>query len=205
MVSRHTAPERVLVTGGAGFIGSHLVDALLARGDEVRVLDNLERQAHPDGSARHVPKDAELVVGDLRDPDAVARALDGVSIVYHLGGMVGNGQSMVEVRKYVDANAVGTATLLEQLVARRTQIRRLVVASSMVVYGDGAYRCAEHGELARTDRSPERLTARRWEPVCPECGREVAPIPISEGRALQPNSVYGICKRDQEEQSLVIG
>ncbi len=193
------------MTGGAGFIGSHLVDALLARGDAVRVLDNLDLQAHPDGTAPHLSKDAELVVGDLRDADAVARSLDGVDVVYHLGGMVGNGQSMIEVRRYVDANSVGTATLLEQLVVRRKHVRRLVVASSMVVYGDGAYCCPEHGELVSAERSAERLAEHHWEPTCPECGRTADPLPISEARSLRPNSVYGISKRDQEELCLVVG
>jgi dTDP-L-rhamnose 4-epimerase len=193
------------VTGGAGFIGSHLVDALLARGDAVRVLDNLDPQAHPDGTARHLSKEAELVVGDLRDPDAVARSLEGINVVYHLGGMVGNGQSMVELRRYTDTNTVGTATLLEQLAARRGKVRRLIVASSMVVYGDGAYSCAEHGEVASADRTSERLAQHRWEPACPQCGRSLDPMAISEARPLRPNSVYGISKRDQEELCLVVG
>jgi hypothetical protein len=128
-----------------------------------------------------------------------------MSVVYHLGGMVGNGQSMIDVRRYVDVNSVGTATLLEQALARRSQIRRLVVASSMVVYGDGAYRCVEHGELPSAERPLSRLAARQWEPVCPTCERVVEPIAISESRPLRPNSVYGICKRDQEELCLVVG
>ncbi|HEY3237063.1 MAG TPA: NAD-dependent epimerase/dehydratase family protein, partial [Polyangiaceae bacterium] len=120
------APERVLVTGGAGFIGSHLVDALVRRGDRVRVLDNLDPQAHPNGAPARRSEDYELVAGDLRDPEVVARALEGVSVVYHLAGMVGNGQSMLDLRRYMDVNAVGTATLLEGLIARRGSIRRLV-------------------------------------------------------------------------------
>ncbi len=197
--------ERVLVTGGAGFVGSHLVDALLARGARVRVLDSLLDQAHPGGRARFLTADAELLVGDLRDRDAVDRALDGVTTVFHQGGMVGNGQSMYDVRRYVEVNAVGTATLLEAMLARRAQFRRLVVASSMVVYGDGAYRCPADGEVARVERPVERLRAGRWEPVCLRCGREVAPVPTTEDHPLQPTSTYGITKRDQEELCLVLG
>ena len=197
--------ERVLVTGGGGFVGSHLVDALLARGDRVRVLDNLLDQAHPTGTARFLAPDAELIVGDLRDRPAVDRALDGITIVYHQGGMVGNGQSMYDVRRYVEVNAVGTATLLEAMLARRSQFRRLVVASSMVVYGDGAYQCPMDGPVPRVHRPLERLRATQWEPVCTLCGHEVQPIPTSENHPLQPTSTYGITKRDQEELCLVLG
>ena len=197
--------ERALVTGGAGFIGSHLVDALLERGDEVRVLDNLVEQAHPTGEARFLSPQAELVRADLRDRDAVERALRDVDVVYHQGGMVGNGQSMVEIRRYVEVNAVGTATLLEAMLERRAQFRRLVVASSMVVYGDGAYRCEEHGVLPYATRPDPRLKSRQWEPICPRCGTEVAPVATSEDQPLRPGSTYGISKRDQEELCLTIG
>jgi dTDP-L-rhamnose 4-epimerase len=196
--------SRVLVTGGAGFIGSHLVDALLARGDEVRVLDNLLPQAHGTDRPRFLAKEAEFCLGDLRDPAAVARALDGVTTVFHLGGLVGNGQSMIRIREYTDVNSVGTATLLEAMVARRAQFRRLVVSSSMVVYGDGAYACVTHGTV-RAVRTDARLIARKWEPICPNCGDEVRPVPTSEDHPLRPTSTYAISKRDQEELSLTIG
>ena len=196
--------ELSLVTGGAGFLGAHLVDRLLARGDRVRVLDDLLPQAHPTGTARFLSAQAELLVGDLRDRAMVDRALEGVSVVFHLGGMVGNGQSMEEIRRYTDVNAVGTATLLEAMVARRAQFRRLVVASSMVVYGDGAYRCPEHGSLARVLRPPERLRRRCWEPVCPACAREVEAVPTGEEQALHPTSVYGVSKLAQEQLALCV-
>ncbi len=197
--------ERVLVTGGAGFIGSHLVDALLAQGDSVRVFDNLTLQAHPGGVPRFLAPEAELWRGDLRDPESVKRALSDIDVVYHLGGMVGNGQSMVEIREYIDVNAVGTATLLEAMVERRAQFRRLIVASSMVVYGDGAYTCSEHGVVAQALRPAARLRARLWEPICPRCERELVAIATSEGHPLRPTSTYGISKRDQEELCLTIG
>jgi dTDP-L-rhamnose 4-epimerase len=196
--------DTVLVTGGAGFIGSHLVDALLAEGRRVRVLDDLLPQAHPTGTARFLSKEAELVVADIRDRGAVDRALDDVTSVFHCAGMVGNGQSMVEIRRYTDVNAVGTATLLEAMLARREQFARLVVSSSMVVYGDGAYACKLHG-VVRALRPEARLRARAWEPVCPTCGEEVSPVATREDQPLYPTSTYGISKRDQEELSLVIG
>jgi dTDP-L-rhamnose 4-epimerase len=197
--------ERVLVTGGAGFIGSHLCDALLARGDEVRVLDVLLEQAHPTGSAEFLSKSVELVRGDVRDRAVVDAALAGVQTVFHLAGIVGNGQSMYDIRRYIDLNAVGTATFLEALIARRAQFRRIVLTSSMVVYGDGAYACAEHGTLPFALRPASRLVRNEWEPICPRCGAVVVPVAACEDQPLRPNSVYGISKRDQEELGLVLG
>ena len=165
----------VLVTGGAGFIGSHLVDALLARGEEVRILDNLDPLAHPTGEPPgHLPAEAELVIGDLRSSADVGPALEGVDRVFHLGGIVGNGESMVNVRKAIDSNPGGTATLLEGVIARRDRIRRVVVASSMVVYGEGSYRCPEHGIVEPGVRPASRLRERLWEPACPRAQRSPA-------------------------------
>ncbi len=195
--------SRVLVTGGAGFIGSHLVAALLERGDQVRVLDNLDPLAHPEPGVVESP--AELIVGDLRDRAAVDRALDGVEAVFHLGGAVGNGESMINVRRAVDVNAGGTATLLEAVLARRDSVRRLVAASSMVVYGEGSYRCAEHGDQAPPLRAKQQLRRREWEPRCPRCMRALEPVGTGEDAPLRPTSVYGITKRDQEELVLVLG
>ena len=187
-------------------MGSHLADRLLRDGWHVRALDNLDPLGHPSGGLPcHLSPEVELVVGDVRDPDAVNRALAGAEVVFHLGGVVGNGESMVNVRRAVDVNSTGTATLLEAVLSRRDTLRRLVVASSMVVYGEGAYRCAEHGDTAAPGRSAEQLRLRRWEPLCPSCGRELEPTPVTEDQPLHPTSVYGITKRDQEELALVLG
>ena len=195
----------VLVTGGAGFVGAHLVDALLERGERVRVLDNLDPLAHAGGRPEHLAPDAELVVADLRDRERVERSLAGVDRVFHLGGVVGNGESMVNVRRAVEANCVGTATLLETAIARRDAIRRIVVASSMVVYGEGSYRCGRHGVVAPPPRAEAQLRARDWEARCPRCGEPVEPVPTAEDAPLRPTSVYGVTKRDQEELALVLG
>jgi dTDP-L-rhamnose 4-epimerase len=195
----------VLVTGGAGFIGSHLVDLLLERGEEVRVLDNLDPLAHAGGVREQPSAAAELIMGDLRERATVERALQGVDRVFHLGGVVGNGESMVNVRRAVDHNAAGTATLLEAAIERRERIRRVVVASSMVVYGEGSYRCREHGLVHPALRAVERIRRRCWEPPCPACGAPVEPVPTREDAPLAPTSVYGITKRDQEELALVLG
>ncbi len=195
-----------LVTGGAGFIGSHLVDALLARGERVRVLDNLDTLAHPSGRPPdHLSTEADLVVGDLRDRARVDDALADVGAVYHLGGAVGNGESMMNVRRTVDVNCGGTATLLEAVLARRDTVRRVVLASSMVVYGEGMYRCAAHGLTSAAPRTVEQLRRRAWEPLCPRCGEPATAVAARENAPLRPMSVYGITKRDQEELALVLG
>ncbi|HYZ70360.1 MAG TPA: NAD-dependent epimerase/dehydratase family protein [Thermoleophilaceae bacterium] len=196
----------VLVTGGAGFIGAHLVDALLERGERVRVLDNLDSLAHPVGGPPPLlDEEAEFLRGTLESPRDVAGALEGVDRVFHLGGAVGNGESMMNVRRAVDANCGGTATLLEALATRRDQVRRLVVASSMVVYGEGTYACPAHGEVKPAARPVEQLRRRDWEPRCPSCREPVEHVPAREEHALRPVSVYGVTKRDQEELALVLG
>ena len=193
-----------LVTGGAGFVGSHLVDALLKRGERVRVLDNFDALAHA-GPRPAIAGGVELLEGDLRDPEAVRGAVEGVDAVFHLGGVVGNGESMVNVRRAVEVNAGGTATLMEAVLRRRESIRRLVLASSMVVYGEGAYRCPLHGDASAPPRGVEQLHRRDWEPRCPRCSRSLTPVAAREDQPLRPSSVYAITKRDQEELALVLG
>ena len=196
---------KVLVTGGAGFVGSHLVDGLLAAGHEVRVLDALAAQVH--GGAERpadLARDAELVVGDVRDRAAVARALDGVEAVFHQAAAVGIGQSMYEIERYVSANSVGTAVLLEEIAARRDRVRKLVVASSMSLYGEGAYRAPDGSVVAPPLRTEGDLAARRFE-LFGAGGRQLAPIPTPEDKPLQPTSIYAITKRDHEEMFLAVG
>jgi dTDP-L-rhamnose 4-epimerase len=195
---------RTLVTGGAGFIGSHLVKRLQDQGDDVVVLDNLQAQVHGEEPAL----DAEgvtLLQGDVGDADIVDRALDGVDRVVHLAAAVGVGQSMYEIARYVRLNTLATATFLERLVAQRPLPSRLVVASSMSIYGEGAYICVQHGETAPPPRAEEQLAARSWECACPQCGRELAPLGTPETKPLIPTSIYAITKRDHEEMCLVVG
>ncbi len=193
---------RILVTGGAGFIGSHLVDALLARGDEVRILDSLDPQVH-DGVPAYLDTEAELVVGDVRDHDAVSRCLVGVDRLVHLAAAVGVGQSMYEIERYTSVNAVGCAVVLEEATAARDRIEKVVVASSMSIYGEGAYHCPPEGADVLVEPRPEEQLARReWEPRCPSCGAEVEPRPTGERKPLLPTSIYAIGKRDHEEMTL---
>ncbi|MEX2355608.1 MAG: NAD-dependent epimerase/dehydratase family protein [Thermaerobacterales bacterium] len=194
---------RVLVTGGAGFIGSHLVDALIHRGDEVRVLDNLDLQAHGGRLPDYLNSQAEYRFGDLRDADTVAAALEDVDAVSHQASRVGIAHSLQEIRKYTDANVMGTATLIEEMVRRRDQIRQVVVASSMSVYGEGRYECPECGQVDPPPRAEARLAEGLWEVPCPHCGETTAAAPTPEAKAMAPQSVYAINKRDQEELTLV--
>jgi len=195
---------RTLVTGGAGFIGTHLVHELLARGDEVVVLDSLEEQVHSD-SRLQLPATVELIVGDVGDPATADRALAGVDRVVHLAAAVGVGQSMYEIARYTERNTMQTAAFLERLVAQRPLPARLVVASSMSIYGEGEYECPEHGRMAPSPRLEEQLLARQWELACPDCGGELRPVGTRETKPLIPTSIYAITKRDHEELCLVTG
>lgn len=198
---------KILVTGGAGFIGSHLVDALLNRGFEVIVLDSLVSQVHGGEHCRpaHLDSRAKLIVGDVRDPDVVRAVLKDCDVVFHLAAAVGVGQSMYAIREYVSTNCGGTATLLESMMNSRKRPLRLVVASSMSVYGEGAYRCEQCGSSAPAKRPVQQLEAREWNLICPTCGATLQPVPTPEAKPLHPGSVYAINKRDQEEMCLCVG
>lgn len=194
-------PRRVLVTGGAGFIGSHVVDQLVSEGIEVRVLDSLPPGAHgrePD----YLNGGAEYVVGDLRDGEMVERALEGVDAVSHQASMVGLGTDLEDAPDYVANNDLGTAVLLRAM-HRVGSVDRLVLASSMVVYGEGAYRCVRHGSVHAPPRDPRRLAAGAFEPTCPGCDRSLVPEPVSEVAAVDPRNVYAATKLHQEHLGAV--
>lgn len=194
---------RVLVTGGAGFIGSHIVDELLARGDEVVVLDSLDPAAHavrPD----YLDPRAEMVEGALTDPVAMARALRGVDAVSHQAARVGLGVDFGDVARYVHDNDAGTAALLLGLWEAKFS-GRLVVASSMVVYGEGRYRCAEHGIVAPGPRLVADLDAGRFEPPCPVCGASLSSEPVPEDAPLDPRNVYAATKLHTEHLASAFG
>jgi dTDP-L-rhamnose 4-epimerase len=195
---------QILITGGAGFIGSHLADELLRHGHHVRALDSLSEQVHGARARRpaYLNPDVELVRGDARDADAVRRALDGVDAVYHFAAAVGVGQSMYEIAAYTSINNLGTAVLLEALIAR--PVRRLIVASSMSIYGEGLYRDADGRVVAGTERPIEQLRGSDWE-VRDAGGRPLVPVPTTEEKPPSLASVYALSKYDQERLCLMIG
>jgi dTDP-L-rhamnose 4-epimerase len=196
--------KRILITGGAGFVGSHLADELLDHGYDVRVLDNLSPQVHGDGRKRpeHLAEDVELLVGDVRDSAAVERALEGVDAVYHFAAAVGVGQSMYEISEYTSVNSLGTAVLLEQLVHHR--VERLVVASSMSIYGEGMYRARDGRIVPGKERALDQLKQHDWE-LRDADGSPLQPIPTPEHKMPALPSVYAINKYDQERLCLSVG
>jgi dTDP-L-rhamnose 4-epimerase len=195
--------RNALVTGGAGFIGSHLADELLAHGYRVRALDDLTPQVHGGtGRPDYLHPDVELVVGDVRDAEAVRAALDGIDVVVHLAARVGVGQSMYEIADYTSANALGTAVLLEALVER--PVDRLLVASSMSIYGEGAYESADGRVFTDVARTRRQLERGEWEPRGPD-GEELRPVPTPETKTPALTSVYALGKYDQERLCLVFG
>ncbi len=193
----------ILITGGAGFIGAHLTRQLLDSGDRVRVLDSLHPQVHPEGSRPdYLAGDAELVVGDVRDPETVSKALVGVDRVVHLAARVGVGQSMYEISEYTSVNGVGTAVLLEALLDH--PVERLVVASSMSVYGEGLYLDGTGRPTPTAARRREDLEAGRWEPTGPT-GEQLTPVATPETKLPSLSSVYALGKYDQERLCLMFG
>lgn len=199
--------NRVLITGGAGFIGSHLADRLLTEGFHVRILDSLEPQVHGTSGTRpvYLNQEAEFLRGNVCDQRALDQAIDGVDAIVHLAAAVGVAQSMYEVDRYVQSNSYGTAVLLQALLKRRSPIQKLVVASSMSIYGEGGFSCTTHGTVSITERPLEQLQRRQWDPECPQCGVPLKPAPTPESKALHPTSIYALTKKDQEDMALLFG
>ncbi len=196
--------RKILVTGGAGFVGSYTVDNLVENGYEVRVLDNLEPQVH-----KNVPpylnENAEFIKGDVTNPGDWKKALDGVDAVVHLAAMVGVGQSMYQPARYANTNVIGTSLLYETVMGMKRRPEKIIVAGSKASYGEGAYSCEEHEEVYPELRSTEQLMKRDWEQRCPACGTHVKPVPTKESKPQQNPNVYALTKYDQEKLALSLG
>lgn len=198
---------KILVTGGAGFIGSHLISQLLNLGYSIRVLDALIEQVHGTNGSRELnwPANVEFIKGDVRDMDTWRTALAGCDVVYHLAAEVGVGQSMYDIVRYMSANTMGTANLMELLANKECEVQKVVVASSMSIYGEGAYKTVNGVPVVPEMRTVEQLESRQWELIDPTSKTELIPVLTTEDKPLQPSSVYAISKRDQEELCLSVG
>jgi dTDP-L-rhamnose 4-epimerase len=194
--------ERVLITGGAGFIGSHTADALVNKGYSVRILDLLDPQIHGEPAAfpAYMNAEVECVRADIRSPENVAAAVEGIDAIFHFAARTGVGQSMYDVRNYVDTNCTGTATLIENIIRHAKDLKKVVLASSRAVYGEGSYNCPECGLVYPPPRTKCRLDRGEFDVFCDRCNNAVQAVPTHEDRPLQPISIYGWTKKQQEEQ-----
>jgi dTDP-L-rhamnose 4-epimerase len=198
--------KQILITGGAGFVGSHLADGLLRAGHQVRILDDLTLQVHPAGRPDYLSSEVELIAGDIRDPNRLKEALAGVDVVFHFAATVGVGQSMYEIARYMSINTQGTAELLQAILDSKRSPQKIVVASSMSIYGEGRYLCLDCGHpSAPPVRSSEQLKSGKWDLHCDICSGILRPVPTSEDKPSEINSIYALSKRDQEELCRIYG
>jgi dTDP-L-rhamnose 4-epimerase len=200
--------ENVLVTGGCGFIGSHTVDLLIEKGYNVIILDNLEPQVHGEKAKMpdYVNKSSTFIRGDVRDRQLLKKVIQDVDAIIHLAAMVGVGQSMYHIERYIDANTRGSATVLDLVVNEKNKLKKLVVASSMSIYGEGKFYCEKCGVNTYPGlRSEKALKKQLWEQICPRCNSPLIPKPTDEEKPLMPTSIYAMAKRHQEEMFLLIG
>ncbi|MCX5713954.1 MAG: NAD-dependent epimerase/dehydratase family protein [Candidatus Omnitrophica bacterium] len=196
---------KILVTGGMGFVGSHLVDALVKDNHEVVCFDNLEYQVHLGKHPEYVNKGCRYIIGDMRNKNKLKEAVKNAGIIFHQAAMVGVGQSMYEISKYIHSNSYGTANLLGILANEKNKKKKLMVASSMSIYGEGAYNCKNCGKFYPSQRDIDNLKNKDWQIYCSKCKNEGEPILTSENKPLFPTSVYAYSKKDQEDLALLIG
>lgn len=196
----------VLITGGAGFIGSFLSEKLVSLGCQVKVLDNLDPQVHPSGPPSYLSKAVSLQVGDIRQQKALEAALEDVEVVVHCAAAVGVAQSLYRVHHFVDVNVSGTALLLQLLSTRPRPLRKLLIFTSMTSYGEGLYRRPSDGRLLRVNiRTEDDVKAHGWEPVCPDTGEVLEVVPTPEDSAVLATNIYALTKHYQEELALSLG
>lgn len=197
--------KNILVTGGAGFIGSFLVDALIEQGYTVRVFDNLEEQVHQGKIPEYLNKKAEFIKGDIRDYSTLQKALHGIDVVFHLAARVGVGQANYQIKEYTDVNVGGMANLLDILVNSKTKIKKILMTASMTSYGEGEYNCKTHGNVKPSVRSEEQFAKQDWDLHCPVCKKTVTPIPTRETASVDNKSIYALTKNVQEEMMHFVG
>jgi len=196
---------KILVTGGAGFIGSHIVDKLVEMGHQVRIFDNLEYQVHKGKIPKYLNKKAELIIGDMKDSEAIKKAIEEIDIIFHMAARVGVGQSMYQIKKYVETNVLGTANLLDALVNEKHNVKKLIVASSMSTYGEGSYECSFCGVMSPSLRNEAQMNRGDFEIYCSKCNKQLKPIGTDETKKQEITSIYALTKKDQEEMCINIG
>ncbi len=201
------ASKRILITGGAGFIGSHLVDELVHLNHDVTVLDNLEPQVHhnSDQIPSYLNKKIKFIRGDVRNKEDLSSLLKDIDVVYHLAASVGVAQSMYQPHKFYDNNVLGTANLMDLLINSENSVSKVVVASSMSIYGEGAYSCPDHGYVESPIRLTKPSTIDDWSIKCPHCGKTVHPIPTPESKSPDCSTIYALTKKDQEDMVMLMG
>lgn len=197
--------KNILITGGAGFIGSFLVDELVSSSYDVRIVDSLEEQVHQGKKPKYLNKSAEFIKGDVRDYQVFEKSLKGIDVVFHLASVVGVGQSNYQIKKYVDVNVGGTANLLDLLVNTKHQVKKFITISSMTGYGEGNYKCQKCGIVRPPLREEIQLLKKDWNLYCPNCRRIVIPVSTGENALDFPNSIYGFSKQAQQDMALIIG
>ncbi len=197
--------KKILITGGAGFIGSFLADLLIKEGYKVRILDNLEEQVHFGKEPAYLNKNAEFIKGDVRNDPDLKKAIDGIDAIFHLASAVGVGQSNYQIKKYVEANIQGTANLLDLLINTKNKVKKFITISSMTGYGEGNYLCKKCGIVRPPLSEEQQLKKKDWTLYCPVCGKVVEPKPTDETALDYPNSIYGFTKKAQQDMALIIG
>lgn len=197
--------KNILVTGGAGFIGSHIADKLILKGYNVTILDNLTRQVHNGKIPSYLNKEAKFIKGDITKASDIQKSLKGIDAIYHEAAVVGVGQSMYEIEKYVYHNTLGTARLLDFLANHKHKVKRLIVASSMSAYGEGLYKCNNCGLIRPPLRSDIQMQKKQWELSCPNCKINLIPIGITENQPFRCNSIYAATKQSQEDMVMIFG
>nr|MDO8109336.1 NAD-dependent epimerase/dehydratase family protein [Candidatus Sigynarchaeota archaeon] len=196
---------KILVTGGLGFIGGHLVDKLVQQGHDVRVLDSMEFQVHQGKFPSYANPKAEYIIGSVLDRAIVKKSLDGIEIVFHEAAAVGVGQSMYQVHHYVNENAAGTAMILDEIVNGKVPIRKFIVAASNTIYGEGLYECKKCGKVSPPLRDAEQMKRKEWEVRCPTCGAILKPLATPEAKSLDSINIYALTKKYEEELCMSIG
>ena len=198
--------KHILITGGAGFIGSFLVDKLIELGHEVTIFDNLEPQVHNNIFPSYLNKKANFVKDDVRDYSALKESVLKADIIFNFAARVGVGQSMYQISDYIHTNELGTANLMHALANEKHHVKKIVVASSMSIYGDGSYFCEKcKKDVFNVERTQEQIKKHQWDPFCPVCKAVLKPIPTKETKPLSSTSVYAISKKNQEELTLNVG